>query len=144
MKRPRRRMPKIEEIEELAAPNVSMADIRLADLAEHADRAPEDMRDDLIIAADMVEACSKILAGKTSWVQSMALAELLSIWVCSFYATGSDARAQQRFRARMLRNHIGLVRQLVQAEVEERARIIREQLREAGVDVGDDDGSAEA
>lgn len=121
MKRPRRRMPKIEEIEELEAPNVSMADITLADLAA-SDRAPEDMQPGLQMAAAIVATYSDFLSGKPSWVQSIALAELLAIWVCGFHAApGSDPRVQERFRERMLRNHIRLVRELVQAEVQERA-----------------------
>lgn len=88
-------------------------------LEELGDRAPDDMLPDLQQAARMVGQIKPILAGKPSYVQSIVLAELLSQWVCGFHATaakGSDPRVQERFRERMLRNHIRLVRELVQAE----------------------------
>lgn len=84
------------------------------------ERVPDAMQPDLQLAANLVEQISPILAGKPSYVQSIVLAELLSTWVCGFHATaakGSDPRVQERFRERMLRNHIRLVRELVQAEV---------------------------
>lgn len=115
MKRRRRRMPKLEEIEELdPEPFMSVATL------VGAERVPDDMQPDLQLAANLVEQISPMLAGKPLYVQSIVLAELLSIWVCGFHATaakGSDPRVQERFRERMLRNHIRLVRELVQAEV---------------------------
>lgn len=89
---------------------------------EELEGIPEADRPDLIIAAQLVDQIAPIIHGKPSRSQSIALAHLLSVWVCGFHMEPlGDPRVQQRFRERMLRDHIQLVRQLVQAEVQERA-----------------------
>lgn len=94
---------------------------------EELEDIPEADRPDLVIAAQLVDQIAPIIHGKPSRSQSIALAHLLSVWVCGFRMEPlGDPRVQQRFRERMLRGHIQLVRQLVQAEVQERAERMRE------------------
>jgi hypothetical protein len=85
-------------------------------LAELGDRVPEEWQPDMTVAADLVGKIDDLLRGQPSWVQSIVLAELTAMWVLRFDAApGSDPRVQQRFRERMLRHHIAIVRGLVQS-----------------------------
>jgi hypothetical protein len=98
---------------------------------------PANMMDNLLTqAADIIRQIEPFLHSKSPQVQSIVLAHLLHVWVLDHHMEPlGDPRVQQRFRERVLREHISLVRQLVQAEVKDNAK-------QAGFSIGRDDGSA--
>jgi len=65
-----------------------------------------------LLAADLVERISPLLAGKGSAAQGAALADLLAIWLTGHIVIGDRAETR-KLRAELLSSHLTAVRQLV-------------------------------
>jgi hypothetical protein len=69
-------------------------------------------------ATALIERISPLLAGHASYVQGLALADLLAIWLAGHVEQDADDKvrqaATQRLRELLLRLHIDTVRELIE------------------------------